>query len=298
MNKLSFAGHETFTCKQFWLKKGYDFISEKKGFNDKEAVTSLGVGKNMVNAIQFWMKAFGLLEENHLSEFANYIFSGDKGKDPFLEDIGTIWLLHYQLIKQQRASIYALIFNDFIKETLDFNKSTLVNFLLRKSQLQGVETSIHTLDADVSVFVRGYLKPNFLPDEKVDIEEIYVGLMLELNLLKSYKKMNLEGKETDWYKIPRESRPELPFQIVLYSILDSFVKENNSTISYKDLKQQTNSPMFIFGLTEEGFFEKIQEITNHYKGQIVFSDSSGVQSLQFKNSINSKQVLDDYYNQI
>lgn len=29
-NKLTFTGHETFYCRYLWLKKGYDFLSEKK----------------------------------------------------------------------------------------------------------------------------------------------------------------------------------------------------------------------------------------------------------------------------
>ena len=61
--RYSFAGHETFTCKHYWLKKGYDHSVADKKFND-EAVIDLGVGKNMVNSISFWMKAFGLYEED------------------------------------------------------------------------------------------------------------------------------------------------------------------------------------------------------------------------------------------
>jgi len=49
--RYSFAGHETFTCKNYWLKKGYDHSREGKKFNDN-AVIDLGVGKNMVNSIR------------------------------------------------------------------------------------------------------------------------------------------------------------------------------------------------------------------------------------------------------
>ncbi len=48
MNKLSFSGHESFHCRQFWLKKGYDFVQRRGKFSDKNAVVELGVGKNMV----------------------------------------------------------------------------------------------------------------------------------------------------------------------------------------------------------------------------------------------------------
>lgn len=57
--KYTFSGHETFQCRHLWLKKGYDFVKANRSFNDEDAVLILGVGKNMVNSIRFWMKAFG-----------------------------------------------------------------------------------------------------------------------------------------------------------------------------------------------------------------------------------------------
>ena len=53
MPKLTFSGHESFTCRQFWLKKGYDFLIAGHSFADPDAVVHLGVGKNMVSAIHY-----------------------------------------------------------------------------------------------------------------------------------------------------------------------------------------------------------------------------------------------------
>lgn len=101
---MRFSGHETFICKQFWLKKGYDFLVIGNKFSDDNAVVELGVGKNMVAAIGFWMKAFGLCNDKwELSEVAHYIF-GEEGKDQYLEDIGTIWLLHFFLVNLNSAT--------------------------------------------------------------------------------------------------------------------------------------------------------------------------------------------------
>jgi len=51
--KKSFAGHETFPLRLFWLKKGFDqnAISPEIFLSD-EAVVKLGVGKNMVRSIR------------------------------------------------------------------------------------------------------------------------------------------------------------------------------------------------------------------------------------------------------
>lgn len=80
-----FSGHETFQCRHLWLKKGYDYAKAGKSFSAEDAVVELGVGKNMVTSIRFWMRAFDLMEANDQkpNEFADYIF-GDDDKDLFL----------------------------------------------------------------------------------------------------------------------------------------------------------------------------------------------------------------------
>lgn len=68
--KLTFSGHDTFHCRQQWLKKGYDFIKKGKKFTDDDAVVELGVGENMVAGINFWLRAFGVLDkEGNFTEF-------------------------------------------------------------------------------------------------------------------------------------------------------------------------------------------------------------------------------------
>ena len=82
-NKSIFYGHESFPCKSLWLKKGYDFIMEGNNFNSPDAVVQLGVGKNMVSSIRYWLKVFGIFEDDKLTEIAHYIFNNEKGRDPY-----------------------------------------------------------------------------------------------------------------------------------------------------------------------------------------------------------------------
>ena len=74
--RLTFSGHDSFPCRNLWLKKGYDYVLSGKSFSDEDSVVVLGVGKNMVNAIRYWMKAFDLLDQdNKLTELSYFIFS-------------------------------------------------------------------------------------------------------------------------------------------------------------------------------------------------------------------------------
>ena len=110
--KYTFSGHESFPCKSLWLKKGYDFVNHERNFNAPDAVIDLGVGKNMVSSIRFWLKSFGLYDGEHLSELADYLFDEVAGRDKYMEDLATLWLLHFtmQLFRKSRQT---LAFNKF-----------------------------------------------------------------------------------------------------------------------------------------------------------------------------------------
>ena len=107
--RYSFSGHESFPCKSMWLKKGYDYLINQNKFTDSDAVVKLGVGKNMVQSIRFWLKAFGLLKDDEVTDIARYIFDDKDGKDPYAEDNFTLWILHYLLVMTNISSIYHLL---------------------------------------------------------------------------------------------------------------------------------------------------------------------------------------------
>ena len=77
--KYTFSGHDSFQCKDLWLKKGYDFVVEKKVFTESSSVVYLGVGRNMVSSIRYWLRSFGIInDEGESTEFANAVLSSDQ----------------------------------------------------------------------------------------------------------------------------------------------------------------------------------------------------------------------------
>ncbi|PIQ48360.1 MAG: hypothetical protein COW03_11015 [Cytophagales bacterium CG12_big_fil_rev_8_21_14_0_65_40_12] len=290
MNKLSFSGHESFVCRQFWLKKGYDFIKRNEKFSDDMAVVSLGVGKNMVSSIRHWMKSFGLTgDKDETQDLSEYLF-GTSGKDPYLEDLATQWLLHYSLIKTNRASIYNLVFNEFRKERIEFTKPQIDTFIKRRCEETGSNYNANTTKSDISVFLRTYMSPK--PGETFSVEDDFSGVLIDLNLIDHSKARDTEDKLIDWYKLSAKERDNLPHQIVLFSILDN--EDYGDTISLRELQIGLNSPGLSFALTSEGLYQKIKEICAHYS-QITYSETAGNQIIQFKNKPNKWDVLNDYY---
>ncbi|UII20847.1 DUF4007 family protein [Fulvivirga ligni] len=279
MANLTFSGHDTFHCRHFWLKKGYDLTAQNKPFND-DAVLNLGVGRNMVTAIRYWLRAFDILNESdELNDLAKKIFD-DKGWDPFLEDEGTLWLLHYQLAKKQHASIYNIIFSELRKFRPEFTLKHFLDFIDREKG----EFNQNTLKKDFQVFQRTYLATK---DEK-DLEESLSGLLTELGLVREIKR-----EKKSYLNIENKKRPELPYQIVLFAILDN--EDYGNSISFRSFYNEKNGIGNIFALSEDGLFEKISQITENYK-DITFVNEAGVRELQFKsNKPAAIKILEDYY---
>ncbi|TAE66838.1 MAG: DUF4007 family protein [Bacteroidetes bacterium] len=280
ITQLSFSGHQTFTCKQFWLKKGYQFVKNKKKFTDKNAVVDLGVGKNMVASINFWLKSFAILNNEGITEIADFIFDDEKGKDVYLEDISTIWLLHYLLIKTEKASIYNLFFNEFLKEKPTFTREQLKSWLVKRTESKISENS---LQKDIEVLLRTYQKPK----KARGIEKDFINIFVTLNLLsETDKKISININE----------KKNLAPAIFLYAILDNKDFENTNSINIKELRFSRNSVGLIFGLTLDAIYEKIHQIVNLYPNQIIFTETAGTPVLQFKEKIDKMTVLNDYYN--
>lgn len=300
MARLTFSGHDSFSCKQFWLKKGFDFVSSDDDFSDDNAVVRLGVGKNMVRSIRFWLYAFGVTKDDKTtaSELGEYLF-GEAGKDIYLEDIASIWLLHHHLVSLENASIYSLVFNEFRAGKSSFSKEQIHNFLkVCCSENSSTVYNENTIDRDIKVFVANYIKPG--RKKKARIEDSYSSLLHELNLLSVFSREvdvltenGLITESKNYYSIKSEERKGLPFQIVLFSILSN--EDFSNSISFKDLENAHNSPGRIFALTSNGLFDKIQEIITHYKG-ITFSETAGNRILQINSEINKWDILNDYYN--
>jgi hypothetical protein len=283
--KYTFSGHESFQCRQLWLKKGYDFINKNKSFTDEDAVVELGVGKNMVSSIRFWMKAFNLLSaEDQLTDFAHKLLADD-GYDPYMEDEGTLWLLHYQLVKKGFASTYSIVFNELRREKIEFSKDNFISFIKRKSETEkSFQFNPKTLQEDFSVLSKMYLRSE---TQSKDREDSFSGLLTELDLVKCYNK----GKD-EFFIIENSERTEIPDEIILYAILDN---ENfDLSLSLNTIEQNNNSVGAVFAINKPGLQAKIENLASKFKN-IVFNDQAGVKEIQFKKKPKAISILEKYY---
>ncbi|SEL41315.1 DUF4007 family protein [Parapedobacter koreensis] len=283
--KYSFSGHETFACKQHWLKKGLDYIQTDNSFGDDAAVVHLGVGKNMVTSIRHWVRAFGLLDDqDRPTPIAQFLF-GPNGADLYLEDTLTLWLLHYHLIKQGKSSIYNLVFNQFRRERQDFNKGHLERFLKRKIEENQEQFSNKTLESDIKVFINNYLSTDL-----TDIEEGYTNVLQELNLISHFSGVDDQGKLIDWYRFNVGPKADLPYEVMLYIMLNQY--PGQQSLSLAALANDSSSLGNVFLLNEIALADKLKLLPSTYG---VFTETAGNPVLQLQPNLDQWEILKTYY---
>ena len=281
MARPIFSGHESFACKSHWLKRGYDFVRGENNFNDDDAVVRLGVGKNMVASIKFWLKAIGLLGNDAKPEaIADYLFNDEDGKDPYLEDVGTLWLLHFLLIYTDYATIYKTTFVDYHRQRNIVEKSKLQNYIKHVCFDETGYKNLYndnTVKRDIGVMLHNYCAKN---GSNVNVEDSN-SLFAPLNLICEIEK--------DIYRFNYDTRSDVPSLIFLYALLEKF--SDRSSISFEDIAELA----LIFCLTNNDLLEIINHLCDLYPSEIVFSDVAGIKELQFRATLNPTEVLDRYY---
>lgn len=281
MSRYSFSGHESFQCKSLWLKKGYDYLRTHNSFTDVDAVAKLGVGKNMVASIRFWLRAFCLTKSDTLEPISTYIFDTEKGKDPFAEDINTIWLLHLLLVSSEIASIYNLLFIEYQREKREFTKSELQSFIKRKCSVPEQKNvyNDNTVRKDIGVLLKNYVTPSDLKTIE-DFSAMMIGLGLII-----YK-----GNDTYCFKNsnPNDIAPE----IILTALIR--MKGTDKTVSFDVLQKLS----LIFGLSIVSLIEVIRALEKMFPGSLLFTDNSGIKNVQFLEEIDEFDALNHYYERL
>ena len=275
-DKLTFTGHESFHCRTLWLKKGYDAVMAGTDFNAPEAVVKLGVGKNMVASIRYWMKVSGCLNsDNELTPFARLLFDNDRGLDPFLEDEASLWLLHYNIIAKGFASLYRLAFLGFKRERKEFTKEQLFQFV-RRAATGATIASENSILKDINVFLQTYVAP--IGTKSV---EEYGAIFIDLGLIRRIS--------NDRYVFVETPSVSVPDAVLLYAL--SEYRKGGRTVSVDGLQDLS----LIFGLSMPDLVKSVERIARLHPEEITYSDNSGIKNVQFIDEVDITGELTKHY---
>lgn len=280
--KYTFSGHESFPCKTLWLKKGYDFVVSGNDFNSPEAVVGLGVGKNMVASIRFWLKVFGITKNDKMTWLGDYLFDEISGKDKYLEDIATLWLLHFNLVFSEEATLYKMFFCGVQRERTHFEREQVLTYVKLRMAEAGKMTLFNenTVKKDIGVLLQNYTLPR-----KPQSNEDFSSLLMDLDLIRQ----NSEGKG---YYINVDGKRQVTKEVFFYGLLQLKEEEGDNTISFDTIQERVG---LAFCMQDYETIEMLKQLASEYSQYFAYSDVAGIKQVQFVKDLDAKQVLDNYY---
>ncbi|MGH7173046.1 MAG: DUF4007 family protein, partial [Gemmataceae bacterium] len=292
----SFSGHETFPFRYPWLKKGVDAVfADGNVFLRDDAITILGVGKNMVRSIRHWCLTAGVVEENptdeggvlRVSELGKFVLADD-GLDPYLDDPATLWLLHWQIASNRaRATTWFWTFSHFHEP--EFTREALASTLFRWTQtLSGKKVAFASLKRDVEVFLRTYVASRHhwghLAEDSIDCPLTELGLISQPG----------EGQS---FQFRRGAQRSLPDGILLYAVLSfwKWFSPSSNTLAVHDLSRQPGSPGRLFKIDESSLVERLESVERQTHGALVYDETAGLRRLYRRQQMEPEAALVESY---
>ena len=255
---MRFSGHESFAYRYTWLPKGYRaVVNDPATFgNVEQAIVSLGVGKNMVRSIRFWVEVMGVVIPRKAKTleptyFGEAVFR-DGGFDPFLEDIQTLWLLHWNMASRTEDPLFAWEFLLHQWPYVELTRSEALAAFARELQRRNMHHSDVTLGQHLDAFLHTYVSTHGSSGPR---EESLDCPLAELELLQNVgeRRVDSSGKRQPVYVFRRESKPEITAPLFEYCLDDYWHRRHASeaTLTYRDVAIATGSIGQVFNLPED-----------------------------------------------
>ncbi len=230
-----------------------------------ELSAATGLNRRKVRIILNFLADIGLSEKRTLNK--TQLGQVIHKHDDFLQNDGTLWLLHYL----QSINEYLIIWN------------RVLNYLNDVEQVKKEELLV--LFDDLKDNLSEYTYKHHIGKEIRTILDAYSN--------QGYSKLNILEEEDDKYLVHRN--PEVPSYIMLCAII--IYKQRNypgaTAVDINEICTAHNSPGRIFLLDEYIVRKKLEELKN--SGVISIESRGDLDQIRFREEIDFLTILEDYY---
>jgi hypothetical protein len=290
-----FSGHQTFPLRIAWLPKAIsEIISGRDPLtNIDEGIVSLGLGKNMVEALRCWIEAFQIASKKGsewlLSPIGNLVFAPLSGLDPFLEDHSSNWLLHWLISTNTQAPFFAweCLFNRW--STLEFSASSVIEAFRKESEQNPKSASIVTLKQHWEVFLNSYRPPRGTRGEDhLDSVLSVLGLIQEAG-----ERQNAAGKWETLYAFDTGPKTAITQQLFAFFIHDWWNRAfpSEQTIALRGLVAGDHSPGRILRMAESEILLRVLDLAQTQSRVFHTTESANLRQLRRLRESNGHEDL-------
>lgn len=260
---MKFRAHETFFIRKGWLSKGMKYVDLTDGnvFVDKQnnPMDVLGIGSNMVKSLRHWLQAVGLTQEgsgNKRSQTFTELGKRIYQEDRYLEELGSLHLLHYNLATNENlATSWYVFFNEFSLNEFgpeDFLKCVQSYISMHASGDEQASGTTRTLTDDYNCIAGTYIPRYKMNPAKVSAESNIDCPFGELGLMDVLNK-----KEGIYRKVVPDVRSFNPW--ILLALIQS-EHCGKTEISLNDLLMRPKSIGKVFNLDSITLLELLRSI--------------------------------------
>lgn len=299
------SGHETFSCRYSWLPKAVHHLRENPElFSDEDAaMVTLGVGKNMVRSIRFWVNAAGVSvssgrgTKHSLTEFGIELL-GPSGWDPYMEDVRTLWLIHWKLSTAIERPLLAWDFLLNRWHDPELTSRSVVKALHKEATRADAALSSVTVEQHVDTFLHTYVptrgRKGIIQEDNLDCP------LVELELVVKIGDRDLEaasGKREPIYAFRRDEKPDITPELFAYCLSDFWQSRHpkNGTLTLKEIAHGHGSPGQVFKLPEDDVRSRVDQLSAQTNGEFTYSESSTQQQVQRSSKPDSNALLERIY---
>ena len=290
---MAFGRHETFALRYGWLSKGFQaVVKNSKIFKSEDATVVLGVGKNMVAAIKYWLRACQMIDSDtgKPTDLGEHLLS-KRGFDPYLEDEATIWLLHWLLATNaELATSWFWFFNRYHKPEFTGQQLTtaLIDYVNDRVHNRK-KPSPSTLKNDALLLPKMYSRSK--SNTRTPIEDALDSPFALLKLVSQ----SASGRS--YQSIP-QARPQLHLGIFGFAVCQMFAAKGVVALPIEDLmysRDEFPAPGSVFRLTENGLVAKLERLVDYIPGIFEIRDTAGQHQLYQSEKVDALVFIKKHY---
>lgn len=292
---MKYGQHETFHLRLNWLRKGINMIKvNPRFFFEKEAAETIGLGKNMVQSLRFWITATDIAMEIKGDDSKSIHQLTPLGEvidtfDPYLDFMDSLSLLHYSLIdkgNKDRLFVWYGFFNSFSRTS--FTKEEALNELVLWAAREGEVTSEKSLKRDLDCMIRLYVKDNKLKDP----EDVTQSPLEKLNIL------SISEESSSVYIKHNLNYKDVGITALMYSLLKYGEKNETDNVAIEEIESKPNLWGKVFQLQRSEIINALEELSKHSKYPIIFQRTNRLNTILLPKVSSIEYLSEDYSSKI
>ncbi len=266
-------------------------------------MVDMGVGKNMVRSVRFWANCAGMATPgakgsgHELTDLARTLL-GERGLDPFLEDIRTLWLMHWNLATDTKNPLLAWDFLLNRWQEPELVRSAVLRALQKEAAKQADDLSPVTIDQHWDTFLHTYVPTR---GRKGEVQEDNLDCpLIELELIVRVGERTVDrgaGRAEPVYAFRREEKPDINPALFIYCLHRFWGNRHaaEDTLTFREVAHGHGSPGQIFKLPEDDVRMRVEQLEQQTKGFFTYTESANLQQIRQHGSRDGIDLLKNVF---